>query len=436
MDPKTNFLLLPPAESFQPVAGGSGAADVTINPSSKGQTMDGAGAALTDSSAIVLSQLKKSNAGTYQKTLQELFNPATGLTLLRVPIGATDFSKEAYTLAEKANGKNTAAMEKAFDFKKADMTLSVLMDIMKIQPRLKVVLTSWSAPGWMKSSNSLNGGSLANGMQDVYAAYLAAAVKAYGKKGVSIWALTVQNEPGFAATYPSMIVQPKEEGEIAGKIKKNLGNNKVKVFVHDHNFDTWEKAREAAQSNAKDVDGVAFHCYAGNPSLVGQLVGSLKGKEIHMTECSATVPKSGMWEGMTWWLDNLMFGLPQHGVRSIISWNLALDDKNGPTLPTATCKDCQGAITVSGGKSVTKNFVFYFSQHFAAAVNGGAARVGAKVSEAQKKCIKSDAYVAGTSVRILLENSCPQAAPLTISIGQKTGKYNAKPGLHTLIVSA
>jgi len=63
----------------------------------------------------------------------------------------------------------------------------------------------WSAPAWMKTSGSLIGGTLKPEYYDAFARYLLRYVDAYAQAGVPIFALTLQNEPGFTPTdYPGM----------------------------------------------------------------------------------------------------------------------------------------------------------------------------------------------------------------------------------------
>ncbi|KDN44248.1 glycoside hydrolase family 30 protein [Tilletiaria anomala UBC 951] len=382
MTAENGWTVLQGKQAFVPGSGKApgGTANVVIDLQKTYQRMDGAGVALTDAAAQVLQGLKEYNPQNYQHALQDIFAGPTGLTILRIPIGATDFSSDpAYSLADQPLLSGMAKISSVFTFGIVHSTIMpVLQDILTINPSVKIVLTSWSAPA------------LKHGMQNLYAAYLAHAVASYQKAGIVPWALTVQNEPAFQGSYPSMIVQPQEENQIAGALRRLLPEG-VKLLVHDHIFNYPQSATAAVLTSPANVDGVAWHCYAGNPEQSQQTQQALAkagqgNKEFHLTECSATVPNSGMWEGMKWWLANLMFGLPQYGVQSIVSWNLALDQKNGPLLKTAPCKNCQGLLTINGAQ-VKRNFVWFFSRHFATATFCNAVRVDSKVSLQSAKCL-------------------------------------------------
>jgi len=61
------------------------------------QTMYGHGAAMTDSSAWVLMNLKRRNPPLYEHTMKKLFSPTegAGFSFLRLPMGASDYTASA-----------------------------------------------------------------------------------------------------------------------------------------------------------------------------------------------------------------------------------------------------------------------------------------------------------------------------------------------------
>jgi glucosylceramidase len=70
--------------------------------------MTGFGASMTDSSAYVLSKLP---AATRDKTVADLFSPATGIgiSMLRNPMGASDFAVNARRRAPCSAAASTPA---------------------------------------------------------------------------------------------------------------------------------------------------------------------------------------------------------------------------------------------------------------------------------------------------------------------------------------
>jgi len=65
----------------------------------------------------------------------------------------------------------------------------------------KVFATPWTPPAWMKTNNSLVGGSLDTSHYADFAAHLKAFGDTMANKGAPLYAISVQNEPDFNATY-------------------------------------------------------------------------------------------------------------------------------------------------------------------------------------------------------------------------------------------
>lgn len=79
-----------------------------------------------------------------------------GFNTLRVPIGASDFSPKRYTLDDSGSPDQSL---NSFNADAAPSELySVLLDIQSINPYVKLFLAAWTAPAWMKTSNSTDAG--------------------------------------------------------------------------------------------------------------------------------------------------------------------------------------------------------------------------------------------------------------------------------------
>src|SRR6185312_5967605 len=135
----------------------TGAADIVIDTSRTFQSIVGFGAAMTDSSAWLIRN--RLNSWQRMAFLREMFGPPPGLNLnlLRVTIGASDFSLQPYTLDDLPAGQVDAGL--------AHFNLAV-------NPELRLIATPWSAPAWMKNNGSLIGGTLLAQYESVYAQYL------------------------------------------------------------------------------------------------------------------------------------------------------------------------------------------------------------------------------------------------------------------------
>src|SRR3546814_11872336 len=118
-------------------------------------------AAVTDASAWLLQTQLSDAART--RLLRELFGrdeAGLGLSLTRLTIGASDFSRTHYSLDETPDGKPDPTLAHfSVAHNQADV-IPVMQQALAINPQLRVIASPWSPPAWMKSSNSLNSGNL------------------------------------------------------------------------------------------------------------------------------------------------------------------------------------------------------------------------------------------------------------------------------------
>jgi glucosylceramidase len=88
------------------------------------------------------------------------------------------------------------------------------------------------------------------------------------KKGIPMWAITIQNEPEFAAPWEACAYNTSTERDfLANHLGPQLRKSHpdLKILIFDHNKDhapTWIRAL-LNSSAAKYVDGTAIHWYAG-----------------------------------------------------------------------------------------------------------------------------------------------------------------------------
>lgn len=56
-------------------------------------------------------------------------------------------------------------------------------------------------------------------------------------------------------------------------------------------------------------------------------------------------------------------------------WNLALDEKHGPTTTSGGCQDCRGVVTIKADGSYSRNEEYYLLGHFSKLVRLDALRI-------------------------------------------------------------
>lgn len=334
--------------------GAIGDANIVIDPNTQYQSMDGFGATLTDSSALILSNLKASNSSGYWSLLSKLFDPTEGassaaLSVIRVPLGASDLSASAYTFDDTWNDSSLGS----FTLNSAPSYLwSTLADIKSVTQYLKIIVVPWSAPAWMKTSSSLYGGSLTSGYESIFAQYLFKSVQAMNNKGLRPYAISCQNEPQNSdSTYPTMLLSVSQEASVGKTLRSLLDSNgfsDVKLIGYDHN---WDNAGtypvQLMQQASSAFSGVAFHCYAGEVSGQATFTRAYPNKEVYFTECTGTVG-SDWWSNIKWNMYHLFVGSTSYSARTVLLWNLAAHADGSPRLPgTDSCASgCRPVVSV------------------------------------------------------------------------------------------
>ena len=366
-----------------PIAFGAGgaAAVVTVDPAQRFQRIAGFGASITDASAWLMQH--RMSPAQRRALVEELFGRGPnglGFDFTRLTIGASDFSREHYSLNDRPPGETDLALAHfSIERNRGDL-LPVLREALAVNPKLQVMASPWSAPGWMKTTGSLIQGTLKPGMAEPFARYLVRYVDAMAAEGVPIFALTLQNEPHFEPPdYPGMRLDPAARAEIIGR---HLGpllarrGLKTQIVEWDHNWDEPQAplAVLADPVARAHVAGVAWHCYAGAVDVQAQVHAAHPDKDTWFTECSGGEWKPHWPETLPWMMRHVVIGATRGWARGVLMWNLALDERHGPHL--GGCKDCRGVVTIdSRTGEVTRNLEYYALGHASRFVRQGAERI-------------------------------------------------------------
>ena len=119
---------------------------ITINTKSKFQEIDGFGAAMSESSGYVISNLDEA---TKDALMADLFSSeGIGMDFVRIPMGASDFALDNYTY----NDSDTADLTLSKFTLERDLAYVIprLQEAVALNPELKLMGSPWSAPAWMK----------------------------------------------------------------------------------------------------------------------------------------------------------------------------------------------------------------------------------------------------------------------------------------------
>ncbi|MCJ8212009.1 glucosylceramidase [Mucilaginibacter sp. RS28] len=347
---------------------------ITVDETQTYQTIDGFGFALTGGSASLINSLSETNKAALLNELFKSDDKNIGISYLRISLGASDLSTAPFSYDDVAG--DVALNNFSIDKERTDL-IPILKKILAINPNIKILACPWSAPAWMKDNGSFYGGSLKPDYFDAYARYFVKYIQAMKAEGITIDAITPQNEPLNAYNNPSMLMLAADQAKFVGSFLGpafRAANINTKIIVYDHNADHPEYASDIYKNTgASDfVDGAAFHLYGGNINALGMLHSQYPLKNIYFTE-QATFGGGSFAGDLSWHVSNLIIGATRNWSRNVIEWNLASDPNYKPHTDGG-CSTCQGAVTI--GNTITRNVSYYIIAHAAKFVRPGATRIG------------------------------------------------------------
>ncbi|SNZ04932.1 glucosylceramidase [Terribacillus aidingensis] len=359
---------------------------ITIDKQKTYQQMEGFGAAMSGSSAYLLSN--KLSGQARDTLFADLFTEkGIHLSFLRHTIGASDYSVDAdgnsatYTYADQPGSPEDPL--RYFSTVRDQTVINMLHKAKQHNPSLQIMGTPWTAPPWLKyGEQTWNGFYLDYTKQNtykIYAEYFVRYLKSYQQKGLPIDYLSVQNEPLFSTdAYPSMTMSAAEQRHFIqnylGPALQEAGLD-TSVLAYDHNWDKGESYAETVLDAASAYTaGTAFHCYAGDPETGSDVHQLHPKKGIYFTECSGGAWSKDFGNNLSWLMDKVIIGATRNWSKTVLMWNLALDEKNGPT--NGGCSNCRGVITVNSQTgAITKNVEYYALGHLSKFVQPGAIRI-------------------------------------------------------------
>ena len=381
--------------------GGRARRQVELMPTERYQAVHGFGAALTTASAWCLLKMPAAARAAF---LRETFSPTDGfgVSLLRVPIGCSDFSFGEYTLCD------TPGLEHfALTYEETDYLIPVLREILAIHPGVKIMATPWTCPLWMKDYSAVppragfpfTGGQLRRDCYEVYARYLVRWVEAFEQAGIPIAFLTMQNEPLNAQNSASMFMGWEEQRDfvkVLGPALREAGLS-VRIYAYDHNYDYSNRSDQrgyplriyADAEASRWLAGAAFHDYGGHSAEMAQVRACAPDKEVFLTETSIGRWNMGhnLQRTLLGNLEAIAFAPLRHGCSAIWVWNLMLSipfekgrpvDKGGEPNRPGGCQSCFGAVDLDAVTQTEfhRNSHYYLMCHFSAATSPGAVRIG------------------------------------------------------------
>lgn len=395
-------------------------ASITVNDSKVLQDWTGFGGTFNEKGWEALGALSQADRDLAMKLL---YDPVEGANFVsgRIPIGASDYAMDRYTLNDNAGD---TAMEK----------FSIARDRMRLIPYIKAAMavrsgirfwgSPWTPPPWMKTNNAYDRGNLKNDptTMQALALYLTRFVEEYAKEGIEIDVIHPQNEPGYAQDYPSCgWTGP----QMADFIKTYLAptftqhNLSTKIFCGTMSNPTVDKDilnAVVADAGAKAVIK-GFGLQWGLRGAYDQ-ANLDKKLEIWQTEhqCgnfpngnnSNKAPNDFAYGVESW---GYLRDWIKKGVNHYSAWNMVLDTV-GRSLDTVRpwAQNALLVVDVSGKKLIVTP-AYYVFRHFSQYTD-----VGAKVVETSSNDAVAFKNPDGSIVAVIYANA---AKTLTVSIGGK-----------------
>jgi len=340
---------------------------IVVDNGVKYQEIEGFGAALTDSSAYLISTHSKKSL-----ILHDLFDltDGAGISYLRISLGSSDFSRSWYTYADTFD-----LSLKSFSIDRdKEYLIPLLKEILQINPEIKIMATPWSPPGWMKLGNSgekgLVSGYLNPEYYNLYAEYLIKTIQAFKEEGVLFDTITLQNEPLHdSADYPCMFMSPTDQAKLVKilGLKLREGGLGTKILLYDHNWDEYEYPKEVmnllTELEKSYVAGSAWHGYAGKPENMSIAKNNNPDLGIYFSEITGGLWSTSFASNLRWNMDNIIVGSTRNWAKSALFWNLALTEEGKPHIRPESKDDTEimrGVLTLNLEDETYKKEVEYY----------------------------------------------------------------------------
>jgi glucosylceramidase len=159
---------------------------------------------------------------------------------------------------------------------------------------------------------------------------------------------------------------------------------------------------------------------------MSQVQNNYPDKGIYFTECSGGDFSSDFGNNLAWNAENLMIGSPRNGAKTVLFWNLALDENHGPK--NGGCQDCRGVITInSGSQIIDKNVEYFLLGHASKFVQDKAKRLETMDSRAQG--FSQIAYLNPDGTKVLLAyNHQSNTQKIQVTLNNQSFNYDIEAG--------
>ena len=391
-DDESKLMAPQPSLNFTANSADAATNTIVVDDTQQYQTIDGFGAAFTDSAAYLLNEVAdKAQLTTAMNNLFTRSGTGIGLSFMRTPMAASDIARSVYSYDDQSVGTTDLPLANfSIAHDQADV-IPIILQAKTLNPQMKILASPWSPPGWMKDPSSMSPVSMLGGTllmtsanETAFANYFVKYLQAYQTAGIPIDYITIQNEPlNIQTTYPTMGMSDTAQlSLLQGYVLPALSaaSLSTKVMVYDHNWDTPTYPQTVigglTAQQLTQIAGTAWHGYGGAPGAQQILQNQYPSLGNWMTEHSG-----GTWISDQFASDFLEIPLVlRNAAKAYVKWSLALDQNLGPDLTQDAglggCNTCTPIVTVNSSTgAITYDIEYYTLGHFSKYVLPGAVRI-------------------------------------------------------------
>jgi len=418
-----------------------GTPTIDVDTATRYQTIDGFGGAFNELGWTAMSKYLSSEQ--IDGIMKELFDASgCNFNICRMPIGASDYAGQVFpTNATSTSGsawyslnetKNDTLMTKISIDHDTVCLIPYIKAALKYKPDLKIWASPWSPPSWMKTTNSYSG---ANGSTIIqtptifraYALYLARAIKLFRAEGINLYALSFQNEPYSAATYPGCSWTGAQSRDfIKNYLGPVFGSEQLQCEIWSPTMNTGLVSEFKAflddPESAKYITTCCFQWEGKN--AVTQVHADYPNLKIYETEteCGTWAPTVNYWQ----YAENPTFHQMQYyfdnGANCYMQWNMVLET----TGQSSWLWPQMAMISVdTARKTVKYNPQFYVAKHFSNYIRPGAQKI--KTTSTSSKLQLAGFRNPDGTVVVVVDNVGTSALQATIKIGPQMTTASMPP---------
>ncbi len=380
----------------------SSTATVTVNDATTYQTWDGFGGAFNELGWSYLT-----TKALQDQAMQLLFGlDGCRFAWGRIPIGASDYAMDRYTLDEVASGSTDPNMTSFSITRDQQKLIPYIKAAQAVKSNIRFWASPWTPPTWMKSSpyqtpgnpvNAFDGGTMKSddATLKAHAQYFVKFVKAYADQGIKIEIVAPQNEPNYSQNYPSCIWSASTFTNFVGKyLGPALAAASSPAQIMLGTMSNANSSADVAVANAVLADATAkSYCKVmgvqwgmSGASQISNLKSKGPGIPIWLSEhqCGGQMgadvpqaPNDQAYGVSSWgWIRDAI----KNGLTSYNAWNMVLN-KGGRGIDN-TRAWAQNALLVADSGQIIQTPAYYVFRHLSQFVDVGATRVDATGGDA------------------------------------------------------